>query len=140
MKKSILFAAIFFVNGCVTVTTSPEQSLLESGGQKLTSSEITDTFSGVKETYTAKDIPGLTAESTWSADGKISTDWKIGSKSGNIQGKWYVENDMRCIKHDEPLADGTVTECQAIYRTGDYYTSLNPDGSLHGIHRVNSTE
>jgi hypothetical protein len=66
----------------------------------------------------------------------MRADWKSGDHSGTVTGTWYVENDLRCIHFDQ--SDTTPNpECVKLYATGDdTYTSVWPDGSIHGIHTV----
>ena len=133
MKNVIaLIFVTFIIYGCAT--TSSEELLIEQGGHKMTPDEITQTFRDVKEQYIDSDNPALTAESEWHSDGAFKATWKSGEETGNTSGKWYVENEMRCIKHDVPLPNGLHTECHRMYQTGDTYTSINPDGSIHGEH------
>lgn len=134
MYKIMTLAITFAVSGCAT--TNPEQKLLDAGGVQLMAADIAEVFAGVKESYTAKDVPGLTAETEWAADGRFQASYVIGDNKGTTEGRWFIEGDSRCMKHDAPLPDGSDSECQTLYKTGDSYTSLNPDGSIHGVHKI----
>lgn len=129
-----LISLTFLVYGCAT--TSPEELLIEQGSHKMTPDEITRTFTNVKEQYVGRDNPEITAEAEWHADGAFKATWKSGENTGDTVGTWYVENEMRCIKHDVPLPNGVDTECHTMYLTGDTYTSFNQDGSIHGVHTI----
>ena len=85
----------------------------------------------MRESYVAIDRPGVTASGVW-LETTMSADWVDGSQTGQVAGTWRVEGDQRCIDFTQGPA-GT-TECATMYRHGDGYLSVNPDGSLHGYH------
>lgn len=135
MKTFCIFAVTTIIL-CGCATTSPEQILLEQGATKLTPTEITQTFSGVRELYSGHDNPNVTAVGEWRSDGEFMATWKVGDDAGDTVGKWYVENGQRCIAHDVPLPNGVDTECHTIFKSGDTFTSLNPDGTVHGTSTI----
>ena len=131
----VLIPLIFSAFGCAVVSkTLPEDAV------PLSTEEIVSTFSGVKESYVGKDNPEVTATAIWDADGDFKASWAAGNHKGDVTGEWYAENGERCIKNDLPNDDGTDLECHAIYKTGDVYTSVNKDGSVHGIHSLTPLE
>jgi len=119
--------------GCATVSPIPE------GAEPLTNEEITETFSGVRESYRGKDIPGMKATGIFNANGKFEASWSVGSQSGVANGEWYSENGKRCLRDKNPNGD-TNLECVEFFRTGDSYTSVNEDGSIHGFHTLTPLE
>ena len=128
----LLSMLLVFIFGCATT----EQKIVEAGGKKLSADEITKIFSDVREDYVAVDIPGVTAVAEWKSDGTMKADWKSKNDAGSVKGVWYVKSDERCIKYSEKSPGGPEVECASIYQTGNNYTSINPDGSVHGTHTL----
>lgn len=134
MKLLLVFLPLLIsVYGCAAVNTIPE------GAVPLSTEEINTTFSGVRESYKGKDIPGMTATGKFGVDGRFEASWKVGNQKGEAVGNWYAENGKRCLKEEKPNGD-TNLECIELYKTGDVYTSLNEDGSVHGIHSLSPLE
>lgn len=106
----------------------------------LSTEEITATFAGVKENYKGRDNPAVTATGTFGEDGEFAASWSAGSQSGDVTGEWYAEDGKRCLKTINSNGGSTDIECHAIYKTGEVYTSLNDDGSIHGIHSLTPME
>lgn len=132
MRRSILFVlALFSIHGCASVGNKiPEDAV------PLTTEEITTTFSGMKESYVGRDNPGVTATANFGDGGEYKASWAAGNQKGNATGEWYAEDGKRCLKENKPSEGGMNLECRIFYKTGDVYTSVNEDGSVHGIHTL----
>jgi len=106
---------------------------------KLTTTQITDTFSNVIDRGEVQDQRGISAETHWYADGRFVSRWWQPSESDSdpepqsVAGHWRAENDLRCVAFT-PLTDNAWS-CAAVWRLEDgRYLSMNPDGSIHGLH------
>ena len=108
---------------------------------KLTTAQITDTFSNVIDRGEVQDQRGISAETHWYADGRFVSRWWQPSESDpdpepqSVAGHWRAENDLRCVAF-APLTDNAWS-CAAVWRLEDgRYLSMNPDGSIHGLHAL----
>ena len=106
---------------------------------KLTTAQIIDTFSNVIDRGEVQDQRGISAETHWYADGRFVSRWWQPSESDpdpepqSVAGHWRAENDLRCVAF-APLTDNAWS-CAAVWRLEDgRYLSMNPDGSIHGLH------
>ena len=106
---------------------------------KLTTAQIIDTFSNVIDRGEVQDQRGISAETHWYADGRFVSRWWQPSESDpdpepqSVAGHWRAENDLRCVAFT-PLTDNAWS-CAAVWRLEDgRYLSMNPDGSIHGLH------
>jgi hypothetical protein len=106
---------------------------------KLTTAQITDTFSNVIDRGEVQDQRGISAETHWYADGRFVSRWWQPSEGDpdqepqSVAGHWRAENDLRCVAF-VPLTDNAWS-CAAVWRLEDgRYLSMNPDGSIHGLH------
>lgn len=111
----------------------------------LTDAEITAAFAGVTEDYAGLDRPGVTAVSTFGADGAMRSDWRYRDETGTADGRWYAENGQRCIAYTNPPApDFPNPECLTLLQDpanpGGPLTSLNADGTPHGTHTLRAVE
>lgn len=129
----VLIPFLVSVYGCAAMNTIPEDAV------PLSNEEIVKTFSGVTESYKGRDIPGMTATGKFGADGRFEASWSVGKHKGVAIGEWYAENGKRCLKEEKPNGE-TNLECIEFYKTGDVYTSLNENGSVHGIHSLTPLE
>lgn len=104
--------------------------------QPLSDEEIVALFSDVLDQATVLDSPGTTAVNRWYRDGRLVSEWRHGDRRGRLAGRWYAENNQRCVMVEAD--DGAVGEprCGAIYQRGTIVVSLNPDGSEHGLHAL----
>lgn len=103
----------------------------------LTTEEILKHFSGVRDAAEVQDQAGTLAVNDWYKNGTFVVRWSNHSKSGEVTGKWWAENDKRCIEIDMGLPERKgVTSCSPVYRRGDLFLSMEPDGRIHGIHRL----
>ena len=108
---------------------------------KLTTAQITDTFSNVIDRGEVQDQRGISAETHWYADGRFVSRWWQPSEGDpdpepqSVAGHWRAENDLRCVAF-APLTDNPWS-CAAVWRLEDgRYLSMNPDGSIHGLHAL----
>ena len=132
MKNNILaLLALFTMYGCASV-----ESKIPDDAISLTTEEITTTFSGVSESYVGKDNPAVTATATFGKAGEYEASWVAGNQNGKSSGEWYADNGKRCLKENKPDKGGVSVECHTFYKTGNLYTSVNDDGSVHGVHTL----
>ena len=104
---------------------------------RLSTEEIKQAFANVRDEAQVQDSAGTTAVNYWYADGRFVNEWSSQNDSGRVTGRWRAENDQRCILISSGLPDRIGKEtCGPVYRRGQIYLSLNPDGSIHGKHRL----
>lgn len=110
---------------------------LPEGAVRLTAEEIRLAFSDVRDQAQVQGGAGTTALNHWYADGSFSNRWSNGDRQGEVVGRWWVEDDRRCIVITAglPGREGRQS-CTPIYRLGEHYYSTNEDGSVHGIHQL----
>jgi len=127
-KQIVLLAAIFLPGMTIA---QPQNSV------RLTTQEITRTFSNVLDSAQVQDSVGTSANNLWYGDGRLINNWSNEDASGQVTGQWYARDNLRCvvILTGIPEALGRA-KCGPIYRQGDTYISLNKDGSVHGVHRL----
>ncbi len=120
------------VAGALADTTPPDST-------RLTTGEIAQVFSGVRDDATVQDAAGTSAVNFWCADGTFTNAWSNGTRSGKVVGRWRAFNDERCvvITSGHPEFED-VERCSPILRTGERYLSVNPDGSIHGVHTLST--
>jgi len=108
-----------------------------AGAERLGSDAIVRAFADVRDDAQVQDTAGTSAVNYWYADGRFTNRWTNTSGTGEVGGRWRVANDERCttILSGLPSRQGKEI-CAPIYRRGETYLSLNPDGSIHGIHRL----
>jgi hypothetical protein len=110
---------------------------LLNGLTPLTGEEISKTFSNVEDHAQVQDKAKTHATNLWLDDGKFTSTWRNDRSNGIVIGKWYVQEDQRCVIIETGLPDITgKPTCGPIYRQGDSYFSVNTDGSIHGIHQL----
>ncbi len=104
---------------------------------RLSTQEIKLAFANVLDTAEVQDSVGTTAVNRWYDDGRFSNEWSAAHGSGKVTGRWRAFDSQRCIIIESGLADRIGKEtCAAVYRHGQTYFSLNPDGSIHGKHTL----
>jgi hypothetical protein len=108
---------------------------------RLSTLEIRQVFSDVRDAAQVQGSAGTTAQNLWFKDGRLINHWSNSKASGTVTGQWYAENDMRCvlIQAGLPEAQGKK-RCGPIYRSGLNYFSIHADGSIHGIHKLSPME
>ena len=103
----------------------------------MSTEEIQCLFSDVRDDALVQDSAGTTAVNYWRSDGSFVNHWRNERGSGEVRGRWWADNNRRCIVILEGLPERTgVESCTPLYRQEDRYFSVNPDGSVHGIHRL----
>jgi hypothetical protein len=119
------------------------------GKTRLTSTEITRLFSDVIDRGEVQSQRGISAETHWHADGTFVSRWWTpastatdasdvrdkGAVKREVTGRWRTEPDLRCVTFDS----GTQPDwsCAEVWLLDDgRILSLNPDGSIHGLHRL----
>lgn len=133
-KESALIFSAFFtvlpVIGSMTYAATPAVD-------RLTTDEIRQLFAGVRDDARVQDAANTSAVNYWCVNGTFSSNWSNGTNSGKVIGRWRAIDDQRCIVADSGLGgDGGLERCGPILRDGDRYLSVNPDGSIHGIHTL----
>jgi hypothetical protein len=111
------------------------------GKTQLTTAQITDLFSDVIDRGEVQNQRGISAETHWQADGTFVSQWtREASGDGDpvkrqIRGRWRVENDLRCVTFS--TGNQSDWSCAEVWMLDDgRVLSLNPDGSIHGLHRL----
>ncbi|PLW69704.1 hypothetical protein [Pseudohalioglobus lutimaris] len=126
-------------NSCVLVflLLAPLAAAQPENAVRLSTAAIKQRFADVCDKAEVQDAAGTRASNAWYADGSLVNRWSNGERSGTVTGQWYAEDGMRCvvILSGLPGAEGKK-RCGPVYRVGADYFSINPDGSVHGIHRL----
>ena len=119
------------------------------GKIRLTSTEITRLFSDVIDRGEVQNQRGISAETHWHADGTFVSRWWIqastatdasdvrdkGAVKWEVTGRWRTERDLRCVTFDSGAQPDW--SCAEVWLLDDgRILSLNPDGSVHGLHRL----
>ncbi len=104
---------------------------------QLSTQQIREAFADVRDDAKVQDTAGTVAVNYWYANGAFTNQWSNSSGSGEVTGQWRAENNQRCILFESGLPTRIGEEvCAPVYRRGASYLSLNPDGSIHGIHTL----
>jgi hypothetical protein len=104
---------------------------------RLTTEEIVRVFSGARDDAMVQDAAGTSAVNYWCADGTFINTWSNEQDSGRVIGRWRAVNDERCVVIVSGLPEyGAAERCGPILRDGEQYLSVNPDGSIHGVHTL----
>ena len=108
---------------------------------RLTTVQIIDAFSNVIDRGEVQDQRGISAETHWHADGRFVSRWwqtaNDGSRSPqqSVTGRWRAENNLRCVSYG--FNASSDWSCAEVWLLADgRYLSLDPDGSIHGLHIV----
>lgn len=125
------------------VSVSAETSQPDAAGERdnpalqLSGEQIVRDFADVRDDAKVQDAAGTTAVNHWYADGRFVNRWSNGKDSGEVTGTWRVENNQRCVTIATGLPEREGQEsCGPVFQRGSDYLSFNPDGSIHGIHRL----
>ena len=111
------------------------------GKTQLTTAQITDLFSDVIDRGEVQNQRGISAETHWQADGTFVSQWTR-EANGNgdpikrqVRGRWRVESNLRCVTFS--TGNQPDWSCAEVWLLDDgRVLSLNPDGSIHGLHRL----
>lgn len=121
----------------VVLLFAPLATAQPAGAVRLSTEAILQSFSNVCDNAEVQDTAGTRASNAWYADGRLVNRWSNGETSGTVIGRWTAEDGLRCvvILTGLPGAEGTQ-RCAPVYHAGTDFFSINPDGSVHGIHRL----
>ena len=67
------------------------------GSIRLTTQEIKQAFANVRDTAQVQDSAGTSATNLWFEDGRFINQWSNSNASGTVTGRWYAENEQRCV-------------------------------------------
>ena len=124
-----------------TFTLLPGLALADAGppadAVALSTAEIQAAFADVRDEAEVQDAAGTRAVNYWYSDGTFTNRWRNATAAGEVTGRWWAENDKRCVEITGglPEREGQV-RCAPVYRLGDVYFSTEQDGSVHGAHRL----
>ena len=111
------------------------------GKTQLTTAQITDLFSDVIDRGEVQNQRGISAETHWHADGTFVSQWtREANGDGDpikrqVRGRWRVESNLRCVTFS--TGNQPDWSCAEVWLFDDgRVLSLNPDGSIHGLHRL----
>ncbi|MCX2975114.1 hypothetical protein EYC87_16130 [Halieaceae bacterium IMCC8485] len=122
---------------CSIVVAQEEDGNLPPGATRLSTEEIQRLFSGVRDDAEVQDLIRTRAVNEWLSDGSFVNRWSNAERSGEVRGRWWAEDDRRCIVITGGLPDREgIESCGPLYREQDLFYSVNQDGSVHGIHRL----
>ena len=111
------------------------------GQTRLATDQITEMFSNVIDRGEVQDGRGISAETHWFADGTFVSRWWTEASDTSVEdapkqkvtGRWRAERDLRCVT----FKVGGDWSCAEVWLLADgRVLSLNPDGSVHGLHRL----
>ena len=113
------------------------------GKTQLTTAQITDLFSDVIDRGEVQNQRGISAETHWHADGTFVSQWTREANGDDdpikrqVRGRWRVESNLRCVTFS--TGNQPDWSCAEVWLLDDgRVLSLNPDGSIHGLHRLSS--
>ncbi len=139
-KKHVLAAIYFVLLFSPTFSSYAQPAITNTrlaGAEQLSTEQIQQAFSDVRDDALVQDAAGTTAVNIWYADGSFVNNWSNAEASGRVTGRWRALHDQRCIVIESGLPEREGKEfCGAIYKQGEVYLSVNTDGSVHGRHRT----
>lgn len=101
----------------------------------LPGAEIRSLFSDVIDRAEVQDGARGRAVNHWCRDGRFTSSWETPRGRGQLEGRWWVEGDLRCVAIEGELPDdGATRRCGPIQRCGDRIGTMNRDGGRHGWH------
>lgn len=116
---------------------SHQQTASLGDAVRLSTEEIKRVFADVRDEAQVQDSAGTRAVNYWYADGRFINEWSSPDGSGRVTGRWRAKDGRRCVLIRSGLPDRIGKEiCGPVYRRGQTYLSLNPDGSIHGMHTL----
>ena len=129
------FLFLLLVAPCLAESTA--LGPIPDGAVRMTSEDIKRLFSGVTDNAEVQDSRGTSAVNYWYADGSFVNRWSNEVASGEVRGTWSARNGERCIVITSGLPERIgIERCAPLYQQGSKIYSLNPDGSVHGVHRL----
>lgn len=114
-----------------TLKTLPAQA------RALTTAEIETNFANMRDDAAVQDEKATKAVNFWYADGRFENNWSRADANGRVMGRWWAENNQRCIiiAQGLPELEGQK-RCAPVYQYRDVYLSVEADGRVHGVHRL----
>jgi hypothetical protein len=111
-------------------------------GFLLSTDQILKTFSDTLDRGVVQGGSGISAETRWYASGRFETRWwrredgdDAPEKVNRVTGRWMAQNNQRCVVFD--YAPDEPWQCASVFQSDEgRLVSLNPDGSVHGIHQI----
>lgn len=130
-RTDVMFYALSFL---LTIITFQVRSEVVT----LSTDEIVFLFGNSLDRAELMDTPGVHAETHWYAGGHFQTRWWSSNREGSVTGLWTAKDNKRCVLLSAPWTTSEAGwQCAAILKRPDgRYISLNPDGSLHGLHQL----
>tara|TARA_E500000178_G_scaffold327215_1_gene356114 strand:- start:714 stop:1211 length:498 start_codon:yes stop_codon:yes gene_type:complete len=139
----VLCCAATVLSAHAQQTRQNETGAVYEGQTRLATDQITEMFSNVIDRGEVQDGRGISAETHWFADGTFVSRWwseahdasAEGAVEHEVTGRWRTERDLRCVIFgSETQPDWS---CAEVWLLADgRVLSLNPDGSVHGLHRL----
>ena len=84
---------------------------------------------------TVEDAVGGTAVNHRCQGGRFVSLWTSPAGPSEIEGRWWISGDHRCVSVEDPLPeDGATGRCVPLLRCGDRIASVNAKGGCHGWH------
>jgi predicted amidohydrolase YtcJ len=109
--------------------------------ETMSGAAIEHAFADVVDSAEVRDIEDGEAKNHWFADGRFTSEWSGAGSRGRVAGTWHIEGDQRCVTIGSGIADAEDHEtCSPIYKCGDTMVSVNPDGTIHGVHHVDKLQ
>ena len=132
-----VFAVLLFLSNSAQLKAADPPG----GAVALTTGEIRQVFANVKDEAEVQDAAGTHAVNYWYSDGTFTNTWRNANASGEVAGRWWARDGKRCVMITAglPAREG-VAQCSPVYRRGDHYLSIEPDGRIHGIHRLSTID
>lgn len=130
IRKNSLYMILLVINAGAAASSYADRL-------KLSGEQIEQVFADVEDHAMVAGDTGASALNYWYSDGRFISRWKSTTQAGEVSGTWRVRNDERCVTIQSGMPDQAGREiCSPIYRENDLYISVNPDGSIHGRHRL----
>ena len=127
---SLALLIVFISSSAELVATPPADA------ETLTTQEIIATFSDTLDQADVIDAPGTRAETHWDSSGTFHTRWWSKAHKGEAKGQWTARNNERCTRMTSITAAAEWRCAQVLLLPSGQYLSLNPDGSVHGVHTL----
>ena len=131
---SLALLIVFISSSAELVATPPADA------ETLTTQEIIATFSDTLDQADVIDAPGTRAETHWDSSGTFHTRWWSKAHKGEAKGQWTARNNERCTRMTSITAANPAAAewrcAQVLLLPSGQYLSLNPDGSVHGVHTL----
>ena len=122
----------------VIQTIARGETIYDAQCTRLDESDIQTLFSDVTDEATVLDTKNGQAQNTWLANGRFESVWSSANGSGTVTGSWYVKNHRRCVTPESGLPNDDLGKsiCSPLFQCGRTIKSINPDGTVHGVHRL----